>query len=115
MAFSKRTAQFVRPQGRLSKVLTLHTSPSILRASSGSVGVVADPTLGAYTGLRSRHQPATPTPTAAVATPTAFEDPGPSDGSSKVARRSILKSSNGKATDKSKKHVTIKEDARGLN
>jgi transcription initiation factor TFIID subunit 7 len=118
MAFSKRKAQFVRPQGRLSKVLTLHLSPSILRAAfSGSVGSMADPTLGAYTGLRSRSKPATPmqTPTAARATPTASKDPALSDGPSKVTRRSILKPSGRKATDKSKKHVRIREDARGLS
>jgi transcription initiation factor TFIID subunit 7 len=117
MAFSERKAQFVRPQGRLSKVLTLHLSPSILRAFPRSVGVMRDPTLGAYTGLRSRNKPATPTPmpTAAGATPTAFEDPASGDGSSKVVRTSILKPSGHKATDKSKKHVRIREDARGLS
>ena len=112
MAFSKRKAQFVRP---LSKVLTLHLSPTILRAFSGSAGVMVDPTLGAYTGLRSRNKPATPTPVAARATPTAFKDPAPRDGSFKVARRSILKPSSRKATNKSKKHVSIREDAGGLS
>ena len=98
-------------------MLTLHLSPSILRAFSESVGSMTDPTLGAYTGLRSRNKPATPTPTptAAGATPTAFKYPASSDGSSKVARRSILKPSGRKATDKSKKHVSIREDARGLS
>jgi transcription initiation factor TFIID subunit 7 len=117
MAFSKRKAQFARPQGRLSKVLTLHLSPSILRAFSGSVGAMADPTLGAYAGFRSRNKPATstPMPAPARATPTAFKDPASSDGSPKVARRSILKPSGRKATDKNKKHVSIREDARGLS
>jgi transcription initiation factor TFIID subunit 7 len=117
MAFSKRKAQFARPQGRLSKVLTLHLSPSILRAFSASVGVMTDPTLGAYKGPRSRNKPATPTPTSttAGATPTAFEDPALSDESYNVARHSILKPSGRKATDKSKKHVRIREDAKGLS
>jgi transcription initiation factor TFIID subunit 7 len=80
------------------------------------MGLKGDPTLGAFTGLRSRNKPATPTPTpAAGATPAAFKDPASSDGSSKVARRSILKPSSRTATDKSKKHVSIRENARGLS
>jgi transcription initiation factor TFIID subunit 7 len=77
---------------------------------------MTDPTLGAFTGVRSRNKPATPTPTpTAGATPTAFGDPASGDGCSKVVRRSILKPSGRKATDKNKKHVSIREDARGLS
>ena len=64
---------------------------------------MADPTQGAFTGLRSRNKP------------TAFEDPASSDASCRVPRHSILKPSSGRATGKSKKHVTIREDARGLS
>jgi transcription initiation factor TFIID subunit 7 len=57
----------------------------------------------------------TPTPTTSGATPTAFEDPTLSDASSTVGRGSILKASSCKPTGKSKRHVTIKEDARSLS
>jgi transcription initiation factor TFIID subunit 7 len=117
MAFSKKKAQFVRSQGKTSKVLTLYLSPNILRAFPEPAEAMADPTQGAFTGLRSRNRPATPTPTPAIAraTPTAFEDPAVSDASSRAGRGSILKLSSRKPTGKSKKHVTIKEDARSLS
>jgi transcription initiation factor TFIID subunit 7 len=115
MAFSKRKAQSVRPHERSSKILTLYLAPDILRAFPEPAEVMADPTQGAFAGLRSRNKPATPTPTTAPATPTAVEDPVSGEASSTVGRRSILKPSSRKATGKSKKHVTIKEDARSLS
>lgn len=117
MAFSKRKAPVVRPQEISSKVVTLYLLPSILRGFSEPVGAMADPTQGAFKGLRRRKKPATPTPTPATtrATPTAFGNPVSGDAPLKVARRSILKPSSRKVAGKSKKHVIINEDATGLN
>ena len=114
MAFTKRKVFFTRPQKKASKVITLHLPPHMLRSFSKQAEAMADPTQGAFTGLRSRKS-ATPAPTAALGTPTAFEDPASSDACPRLIGPSILKPSSRKATGKTKKRVTIREDARGLS
>lgn len=117
MLSSQGKGQFARPDKKASKILTLYLSPNILRAFPEPAEVMAGPTQGAFTGLRSRNKPATAAaiPTAASTAPTAFEDAASGDASSKTVRPSILKPSSRKATGRSKKNVTIKEDAGRLS
>lgn len=106
--------QFARPPKKTSKKLTIYLSPNILGAFSEPAEAMAGPTQGAFTGLRSGNRPAA-TPSAAPSTPTVFDDPTSADASSKTVRPSILKPSSRKATGRSKKHVTIQEDATSLS
>ena len=101
----------MRLPNKVSKTLTPHLSPNILQGFTERSDM-ADPTQGAFTGLRSQNRPASPT---APKPQTTSDDPKSSDASSKLVRRSILKPSSRKATGKSKKHVTIREDARDLS